>query len=96
MENEETEKENGSEGAVQERTFNYFAWPQPKVLNLFFFKHDGHAKKGLSVVSECVVGVWDAWMSVRFPCLKFCLSPALVKVSRLDTDECCNNAVYIY
>ncbi len=35
MENEETEKENGSEGAVQERTFNYFAWPQPKVLNLF-------------------------------------------------------------
>ncbi len=35
MENEETEKENGSEGAVQ-RTFNYFAEPQPEILKLFF------------------------------------------------------------
>ncbi len=35
MENEENEKKNGSESAVQERTFNYFARPQPNVLNLF-------------------------------------------------------------
>ncbi len=33
--NKESEKSNGSEGAIQERTFNYFACPQPKDLNLF-------------------------------------------------------------
>ena len=33
--NKENEKKNGNEGAVQERTFNYFACPQPKDLNLF-------------------------------------------------------------
>ncbi len=46
---ENEEKKKGSEGAVQETTFNYFSWPQTKDLDLIII--------GLSVVSEFVVGV---------------------------------------
>ncbi len=56
MENEETEKENGSEAAVQQKTFNYFVWPQANVLN---FLNVMAIKKGLSVTSKFAVGLWD-------------------------------------
>ncbi len=58
--------ENENKDAVQYRTFNYFAWPQSKLLNLFLnVIAIQKNKKGLSVVSD----VLRAWMSVRFPYL---------------------------
>ncbi len=45
--NKETEKQNRSEGAIQDSTFNYFACPKPKDLNLFYVM--AIQKIGLSV-----------------------------------------------
>ncbi len=46
---------------VQERTFNYFARPQPRDLNFYVMMMMMMAiqKISLSVVSKFVVGVWD-------------------------------------
>ncbi len=44
---------------VQEITFNYFAWPQPRDLNFYVMMMMAIQKISLSVVSKFVVGVWD-------------------------------------
>ncbi len=45
---------------VQERTFNYFARPQPRDLNFYVMMMMMDIQKiSLSVVSKFVVGVWD-------------------------------------
>ncbi len=64
---------------VQEITFNYFARPHPRDLNIFLCDDDdGHTKKILLSMFQNLLWVYGmAWMSVRFPCLKFCPSPPL-------------------
>ncbi len=54
-----------------------FEWPQPKVLNLFLnvMAIQKKKKKGYSWFQNLLYGM--AWMSARYPCLKFCPSPAL-------------------
>ncbi len=44
---------------VQEITFNYFARPQPRDLNFYVRMMMAIQKILLSMVSKCVVGVWD-------------------------------------
>ncbi len=44
---------------VQEITFNYFAWPQPRDLNFYVMMMMAIQKILLSVVSKFVVGLWD-------------------------------------
>ncbi len=44
---------------VQEITFYYFAWPQPRDLNFYVMMMMAIQKILLSVVSKFVVGVWD-------------------------------------
>ncbi len=44
---------------VQEITFNYFAWPQPRDLNFYVMMMMAIQKILLSVVSKFVVGVCD-------------------------------------
>ncbi len=45
---------------VQEITFIYFAWPQPRDLNFYYLMMMMAIQKILlSVISKFVVGVWD-------------------------------------
>ncbi len=44
---------------IQEITFNYFAWPQPRDLNFYVIMMMAIQKILLFVVSKFVVGVWD-------------------------------------
>ncbi len=59
---------------------NIFEWPQPTVLNLFLNVmaiQKNEEKKGYPWFQNLLWVYGMAWMSVRFPCLKFCPSSAL-------------------
>ncbi len=63
---------------VQKKTFNYFAQPQPRNWNFLCNDDDGHTKN-IVVWFQNLLWVYGmAWMSVRFPSLKFCSSPPLL------------------
>ncbi len=75
-------EEKGSEGAVQKRTFNHFPRLQLKTF-------DGHTHRliGLSMFQNLSWVYGMAWVSVRFPGLKFCPSPPLPQTPEVPTDH---------
>ncbi len=66
--------------AVQKRTFNYFPWPR---LKTYTFLCDGHTNRliGLSMFQNLLWVYGMAWMSVRFPGMKFCPIPPLIRMN---------------
>ncbi len=63
---------------VQKITFNYFAWPQPRIETFLCNDDDGHTKNIVVWFQNVLWVCGMTWMRVRFPGLKFSSSPPLL------------------